>query len=139
MAIEAIKPAKNMEKIVKINDKEFVIKKMALGRYGRLLEALDNLPPEVTKELGVIDTTKSDELLARLPVLIGKSWDKIIDLLVAATGIDKTFLSEECDLVDGVNLVKAVFEVNDFLSVKNALTGLFKQRKEQPGSDKKIG
>lgn len=116
-----------MEKTVTVNEKKYVIKKMALGRYGKLLEALDKLPPEVAKELSSVDTNNSESILSKLPMLIGKSWESLLDVISIASGIEKEVLSEECDLLDGTNIVKTIFELNDFLAVKNAMATMFKK------------
>lgn len=116
---------KPTQKTLELQGKTYTIQKMALGRYGKVLEELDNLPPEVTKTLAELDTTGSEALLAKLPALLGKSWPNILAILEVATGIDKKTIEEDLDLADGIELLKAVFEVNDFTAVKKALAGLF--------------
>ena len=128
-----------MEKKVKINGVEYTIKKLALGRYAKLLGALDNLPPEVVKEFSEMDTNSSEGLLAKLPGIISKSWDNILEVMSIATGIEKDVLSEECDLADGATIIKAVFEVNDSATVKKTLAALFSSRKTEVAKEKKIG
>jgi len=112
---------------ITINEKEIEVKKLALGKYGALLEALDSLPKEVTKEITTLDKKSTEDFIARLPMLLGKSWDSLIEVLAIASGLDNKYLAEECDLVDGANLLKAMLEVNDFLEVKNALVVMFKK------------
>ena len=130
-------------KVITINGQEYEIKKLALGRYAKLLGALDNLPPEVVKSISEIDTKNTEDFMAKLPGLIGKSWENILEFVSIASGIDKETLSEECDLNDGVAIVKAVFEVNDFATVKKTLATLFQGKKEQEvapqAKGKKIG
>jgi hypothetical protein len=118
-------------KVITINGQEYEIKKLALGRYAKLIGALDNLPPEVMEELKAVDTSSTEGFMAKLPKLISKSWENILDVLSIASGIEKEVLSEECDLNDGVNIVKAIFEVNDFATVKKTLATLFQSKKEQ--------
>lgn len=114
---------------LELQGKEYVIKKMPLGKYGRVLEELDNLPPEVSKTLAELDTTGSEALLGKLPALLGKSWPNIMAILEVSTGIDRKTIEEDLDLADGIELLKAVFEVNDFTAVKKALSGLFGAKK----------
>lgn len=126
---------------LKINEKEYKITKMPLGRYAIVLEAIDELPPEVTKELAGIDKISTEAFIGKLPVLLAKSFPKIIKALSGATGISEDTLNNEFDLADGMKLLKAVFEVNDFNAVKNAFVATF-QKKEAtatPDTATKIG
>jgi len=129
---------------ITINEKLVTVKKLALGKYGELLQAVDELPKEVTNELSKLEVGKdgkgSDTFFAKLPIMLGKSWDKLINVLAVATSLEADYLAKECDLVDGANLLKAVFEVNDFLAVKNALAAAFQKKEttvaKQTGSGK---
>jgi hypothetical protein len=103
---------------------------MPLGRYAKVLEAIDELPPEVTKELAGLDKISTEAFIGKLPVLLAKSFPKIIKALSGATGIDEETLNNEFDLVDGVKVLKAVFEVNDFKLIKNELVAAFQQKTE---------
>jgi len=124
------------KKIITINGKEYEIKKLALGRYAKLLGAFKNLPPEVAQTLASIDTKSTDDFLNKLPGLISDSWENILECVSIASGIKKEVLSEEFDLVDGVTVVKTIFEINDFSTVKKTLVAMFKS-KQEPQKTKK--
>lgn len=113
---------------VTINQKEFVVKKMPLGRYAELLNAIEELPPEVTKEIAGLDKISTDQFLSKLPLILGKSFPKLVKAISAASGIPEDILLVEADLVEAVQVVKAIFEVNDFLAVKNALVAAFQKK-----------
>lgn len=122
---------KPKQKTIDLNGTQYTISKMALGRYGQVLEELDNLPPEVSTTLASLDAASSEALIAKLPALLGKSWKNLITLLEIATGIDRNTIENDLDLADGIELLKAVFEVNDFTAVKKALASLFAKKVEK--------
>ena len=122
---------KPKQKTLELNGTQYTVTKMALGRYGQVLIELDNLPPEVAATLAGIDATSSEALIAKLPALLGKSWGNLITILEIATGIDKKTIENDLDLAEGIELLRAVFEVNDFTAVKKALAGLFAKKVEK--------
>lgn len=124
---------------ITVNGKPVIVKKLALGKYGALLQALDNLPPEVAQEISNLDKASTEQFLAKLPALLGKAWDSIVKMLSIATDLEAEYLTNECDLVDGANLLKAVFEVNDFLAVKNALSAAFQPKVKEAQADQETG
>lgn len=112
---------------VTVNDQTVHIKKMALGRYQELLLAIDNLPEEVAQ----LDKLSEEAIIGKLPVIMGKAFPQAIKVLSVATGLDEKYLREEIGLDDAAVLVKAVFEVNDFLAVGKTLRSLFKKKEEK--------
>lgn len=107
------------------NDK-YQIKKMALRKYAAFLDVLDELPREVKDAIAKADTSSDDQFFASLPKILSKSFPQVVKLLSVATDVPEDKLMDEYGLAEAATLVKAVFEVNDFLSVKNALVAAFK-------------
>ena len=121
-----------------INGKEIVVKKMPLGQYAQLLSTLDQLPPEVTDEFVKLDLQKPEAFLAKLPKLLAKSFPSFVKLLSIATGVDEATLNSEYGIHEAIELVKAVFEVNEFNQIKNDLVAIF-QKKAPATPVQKIG
>jgi len=66
----------------------------------------------------------------------------MVKILSVASDVPEEKLMDEYGLAEAAILLQAVFEVNDFLAVKNALVAAFKGVKTQTiatGNDKKIG
>jgi hypothetical protein len=125
---------------VTINQKEYTIKKMYLGRYAALLEAIEGLPPEVTQKFAGLDKVSTEQFLGMLPAILAKSFPQAVKVLSVATEVPEEILTSEADLVDSVNLVKAVFEVNEYDKVKNVLVAAFKNKAQATATkDQKIG
>ena len=110
---------------VTVDEKLYTIKKMPLGRYAELFEALNDLPPEITSKIVDIDKLDINSFVGILPLLLSKSFPNIIKVLSIATGIEVEILKEKCDLEEAIKLVEGIFKVNNYLSVKNALVAAF--------------
>jgi hypothetical protein len=102
---------------LKLNNKDYTIKKLPLGKYAELLEKLDELPEEIT-------TLNENELVKALPRLIGKFYPRLLEILSLASNIDSKTLSEEMGLVEATEIIKAIFQVNDFALVKKNIASL---------------
>ena len=109
---------------IKINDKEVIIKKLALGRYAEVLGALDKLP----EKLGGFDALTPEKVMAALPKMISESFPELVQIVSIASGIPENELAEEYGLDDTTILLKGIFEVNDFNLVKKNIRGLFQKQ-----------
>jgi hypothetical protein len=105
---------------VKINNKEYKIEKLALGRYADLLEALDKIPQKISG----LDSLAEDKILEVLPKMLGESFDEIVDIVSIGSGISKEELKEQFGLADVAKIVQAIFEVNEFKELGKVLGGL---------------
>ena len=113
---------------VKINEKEFEVKKLALGRYAEFLEALEKLPKEAIGEIWGLDKVKDDDAqtLVRVLSILRQAKDQVFQVLSIATNVPVKVLIDEAGIDDAAKLIKAVFEVNDFKLVKNEIGALVK-------------
>lgn len=118
---------------IKINEKEFEVKKLALGRYAEFLEALEKLPKEAISEIWGLDKVKDDDARTLVGILsvLRKSKDQVFQVLSIATNVPVEVLMNEAGIDDGARLIRAVFEVNDFNLVKNEIGALVKIWKEK--------
>jgi len=112
-------------KTITINDKKIVLKKLALGKYALILKALKKLP----EKLGDFGTISNEKVIATLPSMIGDSLPEITEILSIATGIPAQELEDTYGLDDVTELVKGIFEVNNFAVVKKNLGSLWKTAK----------
>jgi hypothetical protein len=116
---------------VKLDNDSYFIKKMPLRKYAAFLEVLDELPQEVKKVFSSADTSSNDQFFNSIFSVLSKSFPQVVKLLSVATDVPEEKLMDEYGLLEAAILLKAVFEVNDFLAVKNALVAAFKGIKTQ--------
>lgn len=99
---------------------DVVVRKMALNDYAELLRALDKLPKKFGELVGdsKLDFKNMDNsaFLAMAPGLIADSWSDLVALIAVPT--DKS--AEELGVLDGpdaVDVIVAIFELNDFARI----------------------
>lgn len=127
-------------KKIKIGDTEYQIKKMPLGRYAKFLKALEDLPSDVVGDLMSADQISNEKFVQKLPSLLRKSYGQLIEVLHIATEVPKDVLNNQAGMLDATRLIKAVIEVNEYMKVKNAISGIAKDwRKETVSQKKKTG
>lgn len=97
---------------VKLDEKTVEISKLPLGKYADLLKALKQLP----RLLKDFQGKSNDEIVERLPIIIGESFDDFIGILVIATDLQPEEL-KLLGLDEVVRLILAVFEVNNYQEV----------------------
>jgi hypothetical protein len=61
-------------------------------------------------------------LFAELPELIGESWSDLIGIISTATDKDEAFFqSDDIDLADGVDILEAMLELNNYQRVVDSI------------------
>lgn len=118
-------------KEIKLGKDTYQIKKMPLRKYAAFLDILNELPDEVKGAFSKIDTTGDDTFFNSLFGILSKSFPQVVKILSVATDVPEDKIMDEYGLAEAANLLKAVFEVNNFLEVKNALVAAFKGIKTQ--------
>ena len=121
---------------IKLGKDTYQIKKMPLRKYAAFLAVLDEMPKEVKDEIAGVDLTSNDQFFASLPRLLSKAFPQMVKVLSVATDVPEDKLMDEYGLAEGAILLKAVFEVNDFLAVKNALVAAFQGIKKTTATEK---
>ena len=112
------------------------VRKLALYDYAELIRKLRKLPKELAflfesdkdlKDMGV--------LFAELPELIAESWPDLIGVISTATDKDEEFFkSPDIDLADGVDVVDAIFELNDYQRVAGSIKKIMARRTSAPAT-----
>lgn len=115
---------------ITLGEETYQIKKMPLRKYAAFLEVLDQLPDDIKKEFAGVDGVSNDQFFSSLPRILAKAFPQVVKILSVATDVPEEKLMDEYGLAEAAQLVKAVFEVNDFLSVKNALVAAFRGVKQ---------
>jgi hypothetical protein len=112
--------------IVKIDNKEYKIEKLALGKYAELLEALDKIP----EQLNAIGTISEENIIKALPKMLKEALPELLEIVSLGSGIPKETMEKEFGLNDFAKVVKAIFEVNEFDELGKLLGATLKGRKE---------
>ena len=106
--------------VVQLDSGPVEVKKLPLGKYALLLQELQKLP-EMLEMIMEKDTT---EIVNELPRIIAISWPDLVGVISIATGVSKKELEEDIGLDEGISLVTAVIEVNNFFAVAQNLGNL---------------
>jgi len=117
---------------VQINNKEVTVSKLPLGKYAKILAALDKLPEKVSG----LDKVSEDKLFSLLPKMIADSFPELLKIISIASDVPVEELSNEYGLDDVTLLLKGIFEVNDFDSVRKNIQGLLGKK---PRAARKTG
>lgn len=125
---------------IKINEKEIIIKKLPLGKYAELLNAVDELPKELAGD--VLDLSKASpvKIVSYVPKFLKIATPQFIKILSVASGIEILYLTEECGALEAGKILVGIIEVNGYLELKKVLTAVFKKTTaEKKVLDPKIG
>lgn len=121
---------------VKINEKEVVLKKLALGQYPELFSRIKKLPAlagELIAEGSVkgaggkapsVESLSNETILKKLPNLFSVASDEVISLLSFVSGIDEKELRGEWGLDDATELLRKVLEINNTELIKKNIQGV---------------
>ena len=125
-----------MEKIFKLGEKEYPIRKMSLGRFSNLLSTIEELPSSLVST----DEMTKEAFIAKIPQIAGQAFPKFIKALSVATDIPENILTEQVGIAEGMELVGLVWDVNEVERIKNAFRGMVSKWKTpvpQENQDKK--
>lgn len=112
---------------VKLDDKEIVVRKLPLGKYAELLNAIETLP----KSIGGLDGLSNDDIFSQIPKLIAKSLPEVIKILSIATDMGEDEIAG-LGLDEVMRLLKAIAEVNNFSEVFDTIKKALPNRKMVP-------
>lgn len=96
-----------------LDEKPLVIKRLPLGKYVELLKSIKELP----KHFGELNNKSNEEILKNLPTLISQCMPDIIALVHVSTGIDSEYIEKEMGIDELIDVVGAIFEVNNYAKV----------------------
>lgn len=113
------------EVIVKLESKTYKIQKMPLGKWAELLSALKEIP----QKIGQWENLSNDEILSKIPELIGTSLPELTKIVSIATDVSEAEITSMDELLE---LVAAALEVNNFESIIASIKKIAARRDSQP-------
>lgn len=132
-------PSLPREIAVQVAGKEVAVKKLPLGRIAQLAGLLDAVPgliAEVTADEGLrqafSETDTSDyaalgtTVVQALPKLLGTAEDFVISLIAVGAGLEKPFVRDEVGLDEALELVVAIFTVNNLGAIQKHAKNLMR-------------
>jgi hypothetical protein len=127
-----------MNNKITINGEEITIDKIPLGRYADLLDAIKTLPGDIVGDVMGFDKMKEAEVLGQLPRIFSVALPQFIKILSIATALDEEYIREKVGLTEAAKMVIMIFQVNDYITLKNVIGSAFESfRMNRAGSDKK--
>ena len=130
-----------ISKSIELGGKTYVIQKMHVGKYTKMLLMMDNLPAKlmelypdqdfetIKKNLG---NMSAEDMIRNLPKLMQFAANEVIGIISFATGVPKEVFeyhddmddSEIIGLDDMVDLIEIVVKLNNFNKVADSLKNL---------------
>ncbi len=95
------------------------ISRLPLGKYAELLKALENLPGQLA---GFTDL-KSDELISKLPAIIGNSLPEVMKIISIAADMPEEEVAQ-LGLDETIEILVAIFEVNKVQKIADSIKKL---------------
>ncbi len=102
-----------MNKTIKLEHRELIVKKLPLGKYAELLKALEKLPLQFNSLSGL----KNEQLIPKIPSLIGECFPDIVKLFTIATDLTPEECENTIGLSEATDVFMAIIEVNDYKSI----------------------
>ena len=106
----------NKTKTVQLDGKTITIKKLPLGKYAELLDAIETLP----KSVGGLEGLSNDDVFSRLPKIIAKSLPEFIKIISIASDLPEEEVAA-LGLDEVIRMLKAIAEVNNFGEVLDTI------------------
>jgi len=116
---------------IEINNKNYEINKLPLGRYVEVIDALDKLPSQI----GELGELSEENVIAHLPRIIKVAFPELVRIVSLGSGINEDTIKEEFGLTDFVQVIKAIFDVNEFGKLGEVIKGLQNKATEVPSKE----
>lgn len=112
-------------KKVMVNGQDFEVGKIPIRQFAQLILAVEKLPQKVLEEVSFNDLEEinSETIITKFPSVLAHSFDNIIDLISAASQIDKESL-EEAGFDELLEVVEAIIEKNNIALIVEKLKNL---------------
>lgn len=124
-----MKQEKCSSMIIKIDNKEYKIEKLPLGKYAELLDALDKIP----SQLEGLESLSEKSMLQALPKMLKEAFPELVTIISIGSGIPEDDIRNNFGLTDVAKVVKAIFEVNEFGQLKKVVGDLKKSPEIKSG------
>lgn len=98
---------------------ELEISRLPLGQYAELLKALETLPGQ----LAGFSELESDQLIAKLPAIIGNSLPEVMKIIAIAAHMKQEDV-EALSLDETIDVLVAIFEVNKVQKIVESIKKL---------------
>jgi hypothetical protein len=102
-----------MNKTIKLEHRELIVKKLPLGKYAELLKALEKLPLQFNSLSGL----KNEQLIPKIPALIGECFPDIVRLFTIATDLTQEECENTIGLSEATDVFMAIIEVNNYRDI----------------------
>lgn len=117
--------------IVKLeNGNELDIQRLPLGRYAELLQAFQELPKHL-EEFKHIDSLSVEQFIPLIPKLLGQCFPDALRIVPIATTLTPEEV-EQLSFADLIEIIAAIFTVNNFQSAFDKLKKFLAQRNQVP-------
>ncbi len=123
-----------MQKAIKLEHRDLIVKKLPLGKYAELLKALEKLP----QELNSLSNLDNEQLLPRIPVVIGECFPDVIKLFTIATDLTEEECQEKIGLDEAVEVFVAIYEVNNYKAIFDKVKKIFSSQTVAKLAQKKM-
>lgn len=114
---------------VKIKGEKFEVKKLSIRKFSELMMAIDGLPAKLKGQFTQEELVNFDNmvLISKVPTLVACVTDDMINLMSAASGIDKEILDhEDASLEEFIDLVTVIIELNNVKAIIDKLKNVAK-------------
>lgn len=120
-----------------INNKEVVVAKLTLRKIAGVFKALENLPKIFNDKFADKDITKipNSEIVQMLPTIVGEAMPEVAKLISLGSTLSEDEVLDELGLNDAIEVLVAIFKVNDFSKVVDNVKKL--AARKQPEENKK--
>lgn len=113
---------------VKLDDQEIEVKKLPIGKYAELLQAVQEFPKHIQQFQGA----NEELLISVLPTMIAESLPDVVRVVAIATPL-KPEEVEQLGLDELTRVIVAVFEVNNYQEVYENIKKVMAQSQKSVG------
>jgi hypothetical protein len=115
---------------VEVNGKDIVVEKLPLRKIAEVFKVLQDLPKIFNERFADQDLSKipNDQIVAMLPSIIGDALPEVAKLIAVATPLEENEVLDELGLNEAIELLVAIFQVNDFSKVVDNVKKLTARR-----------
>lgn len=104
------------QKVVEVNGKSILFKKLPIGKVIKILNSLEKLPDEFVKSA----SQNNEEFIKNLPLFVATAIPSFADIIVRAvddTSVTQEWLIDECGFDDVMIIVENLLEINNVADI----------------------
>jgi len=114
--------------VVRIGEKDLVMKKLVYRKFKKLLQLLSNLGKRLSQELDLKNIGEKSPVqffLENIGILVAESGDEIISFIAEAYEIEKDYLEENLDLPTLLSIIETIIKQNNIDMVVTQAKNIF--------------